>query len=335
MKLDFSEIAAIKALPRQKDAPWKKSIHNFVEFYLSSEANLIQRTSGSTGKPKEISLTKEVLNASAHATINFFQLKQRSSALLCIPAEYIGGKMMVVRAALGNWKLTSIEPKIQLQIPEGAYDFAAMIPAQVQYLLEEDLPALLRIKNLIIGGAAVSKELENNIYKANITAYSTYGMTETASHVALKKLDNFSNFKALNGIEFQVDSENCLLISGERIPNSPIKTNDVVELISNSEFKWKGRIDNVINSGGVKILVEELEAEIALFLKCPFYIKKSPHPKFGETPVLVVESKLFNEKEKSDLLALLKSKLSAHHTPSQIISKSEFKYTESGKILRI
>ncbi len=334
MTLDFSDIKSAQALQRKTDAHWKNTIFNFIKFYDGPESYLLQKTSGSTGTPKEITLSKQVLNASAKATIDFFKLKKQSSALLCIPAEYVGGKMMLVRAALGQWQLDCIEPKLYLKISEKTYEFAAMIPAQVQNLLDEDLPALQRIKNLIIGGAPVSLELETELNRLNINAFSTYGMTETASHVALRKLDLESNFKAMDGVSFNTDSENCLVISGDRIPNLTLKTNDVVELISEKEFIWKGRKDNVINSGGLKIMVEELEKSLTKLIKTPFYIKSGKHPQFGESPVLVLERHEISEEEKQALILKLRSELAKNHVPTEIICKATFEYTKSGKIVR-
>ena len=313
---------------------WQSEIYEFIEFYLSGPDSLIQKTSGSTGTPKNITLPYKVLENSALATIDFFNLPTGASSLLCIPTTYIGGKMMLVRAVAGSWRLTCIEPSLDLKIPDKEFDFSAMIPAQVKLLLEKNPSSLSRIKHLIIGGSPVNEELEVALCNAKINAYSTFGMTETASHVALKKLDGKSNFIALDGIQFRVSEESRLIIDSDRIPNSPLLTNDVVELIDKKTFKWLGRSDYVINSGGVKIIVEELEKRLASLIKTPFYIKKTNHELHGELPVLVLQS---NETETNatDLLNSLKPKLPKFWVPAVIEFKSQFEFTESGKLKRI
>jgi len=344
MILDFQNIEDIK---RQVHSglnsassihEWKKEIFSFLEWYYSLEGPLIQKTSGSTGIPKEIKLSREVLSASAGATIAYFKLAKRSSALLCIPAKFIGGKMMLMRAIMGGWKLTCVEPNGNLSsVLAGlsSFDFTAMIPLQVQKLLNDDVSQLKKIKTLIIGGAAVSDALENELCNAKINAYSTYGMTETASHVALKKLDGKSNFKALDGISLSVDPEDRLRIEGSRIPDSPILTNDLVSLASETSFKWLGRFDNVINSGGVKIVAEELEKTIATLLNEAFYITKEMHSELGETPVLVIECEAWESEKTSVFLESLKPRLPTYWSPREIRFVAHIDRTASGKIKRI
>ena len=344
MILDFQNIEDVKrqvesGLNSDTSIPeWKKEIFNFLEWYYSLDGPLLQKTSGSTDIPKEIKLSREVLSASAEATIAYFKLAKRSSALLCIPAKFIGGKMMLMRAILGEWKLTCTEPKGNLSsvlAGVSSFDFTAMIPLQVQKLLNNDVSQLNKIKNLIIGGAAVSDALENELCNAKINAYSTYGMTETASHVALKKLDGKSNFQALAGISFSIDTEGRLSIEGLRLPESKLLTNDLVKLISETSFHWLGRIDNVINSGGVKIVAEELEKTIATQLNEAFYITKEIHSELGETPVLVIECEAWESEKTSVFLESLKPKLPDYWSPRKIRFVVHIDRTASGKIKRI
>ena len=344
MILDFQNIEEVKhqfqsSLKLDPSIPeWKREIFNFLEWYYSLDGSLIQKTSGSTGIPKEIKLSREVLSASAEATIAYFKLAKRSSALLCIPSRFIGGKMMLVRAIIGEWKLTCVEPKANLSsVLSGvaSFDFTAMIPLQVQKLLNNDVSQLNKIKNLIIGGAAVSDALENKLCNVKIHAYSTYGMTETASHVALKKLDGKSNFQALNGISFSVNTEGRLSIEGSRIPNSTLLTNDITKLISKTSFHWLGRIDNVINSGGVKIVAEELERTIATMLNETFYITKETQSELGETPLLVIECDAWESEKTKVFLEKLKLRLPAYWSPRKIRFVKYIDRTASGKIKRI
>lgn len=342
MVLDFTDIKKCQKLTTEGLAvigleEWKKDILEFMNWYFTSDEPLKQKTSGSTGTPKDILLTKEVVEKSAEATISFFNLTEHSHGLLCIPAKFIGGKMMILRAILGRWKLTCIEPKSDLTntLKEiASVDFSAMIPLQVQKIMDTHPSDLKRIKNLIIGGAPVSRELEKLIYKEQLNAYSTYGMTETASHVALKKIGVQSEFTALEGITFSVDKHERLVIHGARVPHSPLKTNDVVQLLSDKTFIWLGRYDHVINSGGVKIIAEELEKVIATQLRKPFYISKETHPELGETPVLNIEDSNWEDAKISSFLNKLKEILPPYWAPKKVLFKQVLDRTASGKIKR-
>ncbi len=340
MILDFSNSSQISALVREclnnsKTPTWKKDIFQFIEWYYSKDLFLVQYTSGSTGTPKPIQLSRETLLASARATNSFFNLGKATNAFLCIPAKYIGGKMMILRAIIGEWELHLTEPKIDLNIDTLAKpcDFTAMIPAQVQSLVDKKVDLKFLFRNIIIGGAQVSESLEE-LLSHHDGCYSTYGMTETASHVALKHLNHSPYFKALDGITFTSDVEHRLIINGERVPGSPLPTNDVVELTSTTSFLWRGRFDFVINSGGVKIIVEELEKHIATLLEESFYIKKEAHHTLGETPTLVIRSTEWNTENQRSFLKKLKDHLPKYWTPIKLVFKDEFNYTSTGKLLR-
>ncbi len=341
MRFDFGNIDLVQQIvlryKSDSSAPhWKKDIVHFIDWYLNKTGGLFQHTSGSTGIPKEILLPRDLLEASANATINFFQLKSGNSALLCIPVKYIGGKMMIVRAILGKWNLECIEPSLVLaDMPNDQHvDFAAMIPLQVKNILNSSINGLQMFKHVIIGGAPVDIELEKLIIRSESRSYSTYGMTETASHVALKKLDGQSEFTALDGVTFDVDPDSRLIINSSRILPSPLFTNDVVQLLSDTSFKWLGRFDNVINSSGIKIVAEELEKRIAPYVKKSFYIIKQEHLKYGETPILVIEGEEDSLEKKEILLNTLKRILPEFWSPTNIRYKKQFEKTESGKVIR-
>jgi O-succinylbenzoic acid--CoA ligase len=244
--------------------PWEKEIYRFIINWLSDTDYIVQYSSGTTGKPKEIRLPKISMMASSMNTCRYFNLEKDQSALLCMPVDYIAGKMMIVRSLAGELNLLLTAPR---SVPEidihPSIDFCAMLPLQVTNLLacREDLGP---IKKLIIGGAEISGKLEALVQKVPTDIYSTYGMTETSSHIALRRLNGLArqkDYQALPGVKLTGDERGCLVIETDYLPGR-IVTNDLVKFTGPGFFTWLGRYDNLINSGGIKIVPEEVEAMI-------------------------------------------------------------------------
>ncbi|MDO9260759.1 MAG: AMP-binding protein, partial [Flavobacteriaceae bacterium] len=221
-----------------------KITHQFLQHWFDESAFLKVTTSGSTGHPKEINLKKEYMINSAKATGSYFKLNENISALLCMSPEYIAGKMMLVRAMVLGWKLDVVDAESNpLQHTKKSYDFCAMVPLQVEASLSE----LHRIKILIIGGGTVSNSLKNKLQNIKTEVYATFGMTETITHIALQKLNHqqIDFFECLPDIKVSKDARNCLMIEAPKIADEIICTNDLVEIINQTSFKWLGRFDHV------------------------------------------------------------------------------------------
>lgn len=304
--------------------------YSFLLAFLSDAKTILVNTSGSTGRPKRIFIAKKAMLASAEATGQFFSLTAKTKALHCLSSDYIAGKMMWVRALHLGWHLDVVLPDSNpLKCAKSNYDFAAMVPMQV----ENSIGDLYRIKKLIIGGAPLSIDTEQQLKDLPIQCYQTYGMTETITHIAIKSIsdrkDNFYN--CLPKVQVSKDSRDCLIIQAPRISFDRIITNDVVRLISNTEFEWLGRYDNVINSGGIKLFPEQIEAKLAAFIPKPFIIGALPDDKLGQKLVLLIESP-------SELLNLDKllasATLSKYEFPKKTLYLSSFIRTENSKINR-
>ncbi|MCQ0112410.1 AMP-binding protein [Zhouia amylolytica] len=314
---------------------YEKSIGDFLLDWLSSNNEIQVFTSGSTGKPKQISLKKEHMVNSAIATGDFFGLKPGNTVLLCLPANYIAGKMMLIRAIILGLEIDFVEPNLEpLKGIKKCYDFVPMIPAQV----EKSLIQIEQIKTVIIGGAPISSELSSKLLGKNTEFYSTYGMTETVTHVAVKKLNQLKpgesfNFKTLPNVSVCADERSCLVIDAPLVSDKRIVTNDVVNIISESEFEWLGRFDNVINSGGIKLFPEKLEDKLSQVIKERFFIASEPHESFGEQLILVIES---DEADANELLSSIRGikTIEGYEIPKKIYSISKFVESENGKILR-
>jgi O-succinylbenzoic acid--CoA ligase len=291
-------------------------------------------TSGSTGNPKLIQIEKQSFVESAINTCNHLKINEKQNALLCIPVKYIGGKMMVIRAMVSGYNLISIEPsKNPLKNLNQNIDFIAITPYQGHHILEKNAIDLEKINNVIIGGGIVNENFISkiNTFKNNI--YSTFGMTETVSHIALRKLngtDKSEYFEVLTPYEINQNEKNCLVIDCPTLTKNKITTNDIIKLKGN-KFKWLGRKDNVINSGGIKIYPEEIEKKLAtVLIGINFYISSISDEVLGEKLVLKIEK----SKDIKVNLSLVNSKLEKYKSIKEIIYLESFDYTENGKLKR-
>lgn len=291
-----------------------------------------QFTSGSTGNPKKIEISKKLMRSSARMTGDFFNFSKGQTGLLCISPSFIGGKMMIVRSIEFDFELYATDiSSTPLKYLNRPIDFAAMVPMQVSETLTHHPEKLNLIDNLIIGGAPVSKKLERALQQVKCKAYSTYGMTETISHIALKRLnDKDEAFKAIGRVYFTTD-EDCLVINAPELNINSLKTTDVVNLINHNGFHWIGRSDFVINSGGVKIHPEVVENKLdTLFPKSQFIISSQPDEVLGQKVILIAEEKL---KPMIDC-EMIKSKLNKYENPKEIFYVKELSTRPSGKLDR-
>lgn len=309
----------------------ESAIGKFILEWLDDSDFITVKTSGSTGVPKEIKLRKKHVFNSAKATVNYFDIKEETKALLCLPAEYIAGKMMLVRAMIAGWDLHTAAPgKNPLENQDSDFDFTAMVPYQVFHSLAD----LHKVKKLIIGGGTVPWKLEKQLQILPTEIFATYGMTETISHIAVRPLNGRGKsliFSALASVNFSQTENGCLQINASEISEELVVTNDVVELISSTSFKFLGRIDNVINTGGVKVHPEMIEEKISLYINTPFFIASEKDEALGERVILIVEG---NNSSKLDDYLEAFAALSAYEKAKKVYTTPQFIYTETGKIKR-
>ena len=316
--IDFAPSCDMKPLPQNV---WQQSIIDFIELYSKSELIPVH-TSGSTGNPKEILLYKSAMQQSARLTARFLNLKMGDSALLCLPMDYIAGKMMVVRAIEIGMKLICVQPKTEIQLFD-KIDFGAMTPMQA----ENSISSVQKIKKLILGGAQVSHDLELKLKNINSQIYETYGMTETITHIAMRQLNQQDYFQVLEKMQIRQDDRGCLVIKTPYFQDEII-TNDLVEIKSQNTFHLIGRVDNIINSGGIKINPESVEEKLQPYIQQPFIIHYKTDVRLGQKLVLVIESQ--NQFD----IEFPKNVLPKKHRPKEIFFLEKFPRTASGKIQR-
>ncbi|MDO6812142.1 AMP-binding protein [Tenacibaculum soleae] len=315
------------------------SITKFLSDWFHQKDFVTVQTSGSTGKPKPIQLKKEFMKNSALATGTFFNLKENTVALLCLSTDYIAGKMMLVRALTLGWQLDVVKPESNpLKGVEKQYDFSAMVPLQLRSSLNE----LHKIDKLIVGGGVVTADLIAAIQNISTKVFATYGMTETITHIAVKKLNDLplmaesrSVYKTLPNILLSKDDRNCLVIEAPKVTIEKIVTNDVVNIVSKTTFEWLGRIDNVINSGGVKLHPEKIEEKLSEIIEQRFFVSGIKDEVLGEKLILIIED-VTSIGVESFLLSKIKkeSSLSKFEIPKEVYFLPKFIETETKKIQR-
>ncbi|MDD2961739.1 MAG: AMP-binding protein [Muribaculaceae bacterium] len=314
--------------------------YNFVCEYFNGNNYIEAHTSGSTGKPKKIRLDKKDVIKSARNTNRYFDINAQSLLYLNLSPDYIAGKMMIVRAIVANASIIEEGPSNNpLSIYTGQpIDLIALVPSQLIALFNNP-DRLQYIKTMIIGGGVIPMSLKRKILDYKLNAYSTYGMTETCSHVALSKIIDDNNIYELIGeYNIKVDNRDCLvLLSGDK----EIVTNDIIEFIDDKHFRWKGRYDNVINTGGIKVFPEQIEPIIAECIKnVKFFVTGIPSEKWGEEVVLVFEYSSLEVDEikigqiNERLMIKLRTLLQDYSLPHRYIALKTFKYTSTGKLIR-
>ncbi|HNR73338.1 MAG TPA: AMP-binding protein [Cyclobacteriaceae bacterium] len=322
----------------------ESSATRFCNEWLTGKTDFQLQTSGSTGIPKQICATREQLKASARITAHYLNLKPEQTALVCLDITFIAGRMMLVRALEVGMNIIVTPPEanpLQVLADEIPVDFAALVPYQVEAILKSPQRKKLNtITNVIIGGAPLPAQTKVELKAFTNNTYATYGMTETLTHIAMQKLSGHTEdtFHVLPGFKIEKDDRGCLSIQAAHLGSEPIVTNDLVELIGNDQFKWLGRIDGVINTGGIKIIPEKIESVIALSFKnlqIPnrFIIAGLPHAQLGESVALIIEGTITKAQTES-LKQTLGQTLTRYENPKSFYLVDRFVETRTGKINR-
>ena len=315
------------------DTSRKEEVTSFIKSWGNDEKVIAINTSGSTGNPKKIELAKEKMQISARKTLEYFKIEKGSSALLCLSLETIAGKMMLVRSLIGGLKLhvvtVSTNPILALKNP---IDFVALVPMQLEAAVDTAFEKLKSIKTILVGGAPVSEELIQKLKDKKITVFQSYGMTETISHVAIRKIgfETEEYYQALPGITFSSE-EQRLIIDYPEVLSEKLRTNDCVNLIDSKHFQYLSRYDFIINTGGIKVNPEEIELKLKPLLKQAFFIWFVKDVHLGQKIVLVVQEKVNLKLKKKDFTHYLNK----YEIPKNYCQIKDFVLSKSQKIDRI
>lgn len=333
--------SAIKAGSYYGETDFEKTTLSFCRQWLNGKGLFSLKTSGSTGEPKVINVSRYQMKLSAKQTIKYFNLSPEDTVLVCLNTAYIAGIMMLVRGLESGAKIIATEPRSNpFEKINTPIDFLAVVPLQLSDLLNtpRTKAKLEQCRAIIVGGAPVSLKLDEEIQNSNANIYATFGMTETLTHFALKQLNPIreESFTALDDVVLGQDDRGCLSIGSPVTENKILATNDLIELTSQISFKWLGRVDNVINSGGIKHQIEYLERKVEqallhLALDYRFFIGSIKDEKLGEKIVLLIECE-------SEIEAITKMNwtpyLDQFQKPRKIIYQKRFIETPTGKIDR-
>lgn len=310
----------------QKNYP-SHSATSFLNDWSAPTAEIYAQTSGTTGAPKTITLQKSAMCASALKTGSFLNLQSANTALLCLSDAHIAGKMMLVRAWLIGLRITVVAPQAApLAAVSGNFDFCAMVPHQAANSLSD----LHRIKQLILGGGSISMQLWDALTKLPVRCFQTFGATETVSHFAMRRVEGAAEnqpYKCLPGVTVSTGLNSCLMVTAPDILKAPLETNDVAKVLRPDEFLWLGRLDHVINSGGVKIHPEVLEQRCTVAGLDAIAFVGLPHPTLGEQLVAVV-------KEQPENFSEIFSNWHPYEQPKKVVEIPIWPTTESGKLQR-
>lgn len=342
------------------------TLEDFLSEWNNDSDWVLVHTSGSTGKPKPMRVEKKRMLNSARITCDFLGLKPGDTALLCMSLDYIAGKMVVVRSIERHLHLISVSPSghplknidmkdVNGKDVNGEITFAAMVPMQVYNTLQvpEERERLIHIRHLIIGGGAIDAALEQELRSlpGNIAIWSTYGMTETLSHIALRRINGAEAsewYQPFDSVKISQTEEGCLVIDAPLVCAETLVTNDIVEIepyiynkVEKLRFRIKGRKDNVICSGGIKIQIEEVEALLKPYLEKPFMLAKKKDEKFGEIAVLLTEDENLKKVEATirrllsgksdDSNKSSESKSHKYWIPREYLHVDHLPLTETGK----
>lgn len=323
----------------QRSYPEASKLIHFIKSWIHGNSSFEFQTSGSTGIPKTITINKDQIIASVHGTTSFLGLEKNHKALICLDPNFIASLMMAARCLINDMDLLLKRPSSNpLQSVEEPIDFASFVPIQIYKMIEGGtIDQLVEIKNILIGGAPLTQSAFNRLTEINTNIFVTYGMTETVSHIALMPVKgNYSEalFKVLPGIQIGQDEEGCLHIVGQVTQEQVIQTNDIVEIYNSDKFRWLGRRDHVINSGGIKIHPEQLEKSIETLINSDFIISWKSDLQLGSECIIITEGQRLSNDQLNEIEKAIAMDFSKYHIPKQCIEIDAFERTDSGKVKR-
>ncbi|MCC7503228.1 MAG: AMP-binding protein [Flavobacteriales bacterium] len=332
---------ADKLVKLHNDASWTVEVQDTLRDLCSNDGSISAHTSGTTGPPKAMTLSAMDLRSSARLTGHTFHLRHGDRALVCLPCNFIAGKLMLVRGFVIGLDLHLIDPAggvlNNLEVDD-RFRFAAMVPNQLHRALQDDRARVERqFEIILLGGGPLSQALEEDLQELNVDVYHGYGSTETLTHVALRRLNGprkQAYFHALGDITFELDERGCLVVHTPHLRTKDHVTNDLVELLDEQRFRWLGRHDNVILSGGKKIYPEQLESRTAGLLPYPHYFMARPDDSLGECVGLMLETEMTAAEVVPEVIDLLRTVLEPYEMPRRVTALDRFPRTPSGKVIR-
>ncbi len=322
---------------------WMVGLYQTVIALVLRRGGLRVTTSGTTGPPKAFTIPRNDLVNSARLTGTTFHLLPGDRVLHCLPEQFIAGKMMTVRGFALGLNMHFIDPQggvLNKLMVADRFKFVAMVPLQLHRAIQEDRARVeAQFETILLGGGPVSQALIEDMADLKVQVYQSYGSTETVTHVALRRLNGPDGgdtpFAALGRCHFGRDPRSCLVVYTPHLSTKQHLTNDLAELLDDTHFRWQGRYDNVILSGGKKIFPEQLEARTAGVLPYPHYFTAVSDPVLGQAVMLVLETDRPQNEVLPEVLEQVMAVLHPHEWPRRVQALSRIQRTESGKVIRV
>jgi len=301
----------------------QQACRNVIDEWTSENVALTFTTSGSTGTPKQITLSKQQIASSAKRSNSYFNLNEKSKVLLCIHPQHVGGKMVLIRALIGDYEVhvVPVQRNFWEYMPEMAFDFVSLVPLQIQAALNQNIPLFQAFKTILIGGSALQQTIEQAVVQSSnidCAIYMGYGMTETISHIALRKLGQ-EDYTLLSDVILEAHPTRTHIL--DKATGVDITCTDVLEMTSKNTFKWVGRQDFVINSGGVKIHPERIEQILTDHIHGNYVIVGLPDELFGEKVVLVTERAL-SDSARTHIEEIIRTTFGSYAVPKNYLVHS-------------
>jgi O-succinylbenzoic acid--CoA ligase len=354
----------------------QSQIQDIINSWNAGQQEFAITTSGSTGQPKPFLLQRPQLIWSAQQTLKHF-IEHPGKQLICLPVNKVGGFMQIIRSLVWQqpfyYNPPSANPLLNPKLPSDC-TIASFTPHQLYHILQhpESQLKLHQFQSVLIGGGELSPEMEKQLIQQypKTQFVHTFGMTETYSHFAGRFLGD-DWYQLTDNIEISVNQNQCLVLRSPITQNQWLTTNDVVEIQNidfhknsnnsnelpkySQRFKWIGRSDFTINSGGIKIQIETVENQIIETLnwsRTDFFCWGFPHESLGQELTLIVlsESLIIQDlnlqqpptstQGKCEIQRLLAEKMQTipwknpYLKPRRIEIISPFIYTETQKIQR-
>ncbi len=316
-------------------------LETFFQLLVKNNGSLEVKTSGTTGIPKTMRIGREDLVQSARLTAETFGLQENDRVLHCVPSNFIAGKMMLVRAMALGLDMHIMNPRGSVLgnlNTEDRFRFAAMIPVQLHRAIQEERERVERqFEMILLGGGPVSMALAEDVRELNVQVFQGYGSTETVTHVAMRRLNGptrSDRYHAIGKVHFGQDDRGCLIVYTPHLSTRAHITNDLVDLVDEHTFRWRGRFDNVILTGGKKVFPEQLEERTGGLLPYPHFFMPIPDDRLGQAIALVIETQEEDPNVVNEVIEILTRVLDPHEMPRRISATRMIQRTKTGKMIR-
>jgi O-succinylbenzoic acid--CoA ligase len=323
---------------------------------VAEDTAVVVGTSGSTGAPKGVELSAAALLHSARASLARIGARPGERWLCCLPGTYIAGLQVLVRSLVSGTDPVLADRADAQTVAASGCAHVSLVPTQLRRLLDVDISlsqdlshSLAGFRSVLLGGAAAPASLLETARAAGVPVVTTYGMTETCGGCVYDGVP-------LDGVQVRIGDDESIwiggpvLFSGYRLggaggigppgkdsPRLPgdgwLRTSDLGRLDSAGRLVVRGRADDVINTGGHKVVPGEVAAVLLTYPGVrDAAVLSEPDPEWGERVVAVVVLADPADPPTLELLRLhVQERLPRYAAPSRVAVVEAVPMLSSGK----